>query len=481
MRVAVLSSLALSAIMSAPACLAAQPASSGGQARQSFLRHHLADYGAQLRGPDRRIDTDAMVTRLKELGDTTCYWLIGYGKRDWEDLQLFLPKAAAAGIDVWVYLLPPTESGPRAGGTYSEPFRLDYVRWGDELGKLSLKHPNLKAWAIDDFCQNLTVFTPDYLHQMQAAAKKSRPDFRFLPLMYFHDITREFVDKYREVIDGVIVAYPRDRTDIDSAWAVLNDVCLARSTEINLDSNTTTHAGDYGAAVQEATVLKSPNYRIRFTQCEQFTRKVPGYHFKQLRVDDAVVWEDDVSGGTPAWQEVDVDVTKQVQGKARVKIDFRVQDKKGVGNFAIRWSLRGLKPEGLQLVGFDQPEKWTASRKGPFQVGFGAELKPGQRQFHIPIIVMTAAQTSEFRQRHGAPATPERIAEWVRMCLQAWRDGRCDGVVTYCLDKRPGSPVFTAVQNEFQQFRSLGFPGDTAASDVQPTINQQLPPSKPTK
>ena len=132
---------------------------------------HLADYDSELRRPDGRVDTDAMVKRLKDLGVTTYYWLVWHAATDWDDLKVFLPKAAEAGIDVWVYLVPPSESPPKYGTHYSEPFRLDYVRWGEEIARLSLKHPNLTAWVIDDFYANHEFFTPAYLQKVQAKAK----------------------------------------------------------------------------------------------------------------------------------------------------------------------------------------------------------------------------------------------------------------------------------------------------------------------
>jgi hypothetical protein len=66
---------------------------------------------------------------------------------------------------------------------------------------------------------------------------------------------------------------------------------------------------------------------------------------------------------------------------------------------------------------------------------------------------MTAGDAQEFRQRHGDPASPERIADWLRMSLQAWRDGRCDRVVTYCLDKSPQSMTLPLAQKLFREFR----------------------------
>ena len=64
----------------------------------------FADYDAEPRLPSGRVDTDRLVARLKELGATTYYWLICHAQTDWDDLKLFLPKAAEAKLEVWVYL-----------------------------------------------------------------------------------------------------------------------------------------------------------------------------------------------------------------------------------------------------------------------------------------------------------------------------------------------------------------------------------------
>jgi hypothetical protein len=125
----------------------------------------------------------------------------------------------------------------------------------------------------------------------------------------------------------------------------------------------------------------------------------------------------------------------------------------GVSNFGVRWRLSDLRAENLQLGGgLSEPQKWSVERQEAFATGFGSAVKPGRRRFHIPFISMTAGDAGEFRQRHGDPATPERIAAYLRMSLQAWRDGKCDGVVTYCLDKRPSSRTFPPVQELFHEF-----------------------------
>ena len=422
--------------------------------QQRLFRLHLADYNSELRRADGRVDVDAMAARLNELGVTTYYWLIWHAKTDWDDLKLFLPKAADAGIDVWVYLVPPSESPPAYGTQYSEPFRLDYVRWGQEIARLSLDHPNLTAWVIDDFYANAGFFTPKYLRNMQAEAKRINPRLAFLPLLYFPDVRGKFVQDYREVVDGVVIAYLQDREEIDWMWAVLNDESAGLPGELSYPWNEPSRAGDFVAATQATKVLAGEKHVIQFREQDDFAAATAGYHFKQLLVNDAVVWEEDVAGGKPGWQKVSVDVTQQVRGKDQVTIAFRMIDKKGVSNFGVRWRVDQLQVDGLRLgADLAEPGKWKVTKQGAFEAGFGEGAKPGQKRFHIPFISMTAGDAGEFRQRHGDPASPKRIAEQLRISLQAWREGKCDGVVTYCLDKRPKSETFPLAQGLFAQFR----------------------------
>lgn len=424
---------------------------------KSKPRPHLADYDAELRLPDRHVDTDGMIKRLKELGVTTYYWLVWHAATDWDDLKLFLPKAAKANIEVWVYLVPPSESPPHYGTWYSEPFRLDYVRWGEEIARLSLEHRNLTAWVIDDFYANRAFFKPAYLREMQAKAKAVNPRLAFLPLMYFPEIGPKFVEDYRPVIDGVVVAYLQDQDEIDRTWATLNDGTLPPTSELSYPAGVRSRPGDYVMGAQTVKVLPGERYGIEFLERDSFTGPTAGYHYKQLLVNGAVVWEEDAAGGTSGWRKVTVDVTAQARGKENVVLAFRLLDKKGVSNFPLQWRVKDLRATNLQLAAdHSSPEKWKASRQGAFETGFGASPKTGQRRFHIPFISMTAANAHEFAMRHGEPASPERISRQLRLSLEAWRAGKCDGVVTYCLDKRPRSPAFPLVEKLFHEFGAGG-------------------------
>jgi len=122
----------------------------------------------------------------------------------------------------------------------------------------------------------------------------------------------------------------------------------------------------------------------------------------------------------------------------------------------LRWELTDLKTEGLEMeASLAQPERWELKQQGAFDGGFGPGLTRTGRRWHLPFIVMTAGQDVEFRLRHGDPASPERMNAWLRMCLECWRDGKVDGVVTYCLDKQAGSRVFELARESFGEFRQF--------------------------
>jgi hypothetical protein len=270
--------------------------------------------------------------------------------------------------------------------------------------------------------------------------------------MYFNEIRSSFAEDYEEMIDGVVVAYPPDRPEIDRAWAVLNDAPLARRAEFIFPSSTSSKSGDFVSASQPGVMTSKNGATIWFREREDYVGPTSGYHFKQLLVNGKVAWEEDVAGGTNGWREVKVELPP-ITNNSNVEVTFRLMDKKGVGNFGMRWELAELRTEGLQLgASLAEPARWLLQRRGAFEAGFGESLSKARGRWHLPFVVMTAGQESEFRLRHGDPASPERRAEWLRMCMGALREGKCNGVVTYCLEKEPGSRMFNLAQKVFGEY-----------------------------
>ena len=52
------------------------------------------------------------------------------------------------------------------------PFDLDYIKWVEAIAKISLIHPNLTLWMLDDFDGNTDYFTLAYTQKIYQASKK---------------------------------------------------------------------------------------------------------------------------------------------------------------------------------------------------------------------------------------------------------------------------------------------------------------------
>jgi len=259
------------------------------------------------------------------------------------------------------------------------------------------------------------------------------------------------------VIDGVVVAYPQGRDEIEHAWAILNGKAQANPGELSFPNYMPSHAGDFVIVSTWARGYPGARHRLGFRERDDYTGQTAGYHFKQLLIDGKVVWEEDVAGGTNAWRTISLDATEWLDRATNVSVAFRLLDKKGVGNFGVRWQIADLHTVNVEFgTPLSEPRNWKVSQQGEFEAGFGDNLWATGEKFHVPFIVMTAAQPIEFRIRHGDPTTPERIGSWLSMCLQACRDGKCDGVVTYCLDKSANSPEFPVVRKLFQEVGKTG-------------------------
>ena len=178
----------------------------------------VADYAGVIREAKVRadkhhhMDVPAMVGKLQALHVNTYYYLI-HSDQDWSDVRdEFLPAATKANLDVWLYFVPPSECPE----TCHLPFGLDYIQTAAEIAKLSLHFPKLKGLAIDDFADNLKLYTPEYIGRLRDAARTINPKFQFQPLLYWRSMLPEFLDKYAPVIDGVIFAY-RDEPTINTS------------------------------------------------------------------------------------------------------------------------------------------------------------------------------------------------------------------------------------------------------------------------
>lgn len=174
--------------------------------RSGRLRGTFGTYDDEPRQPNGRVDVDRLVAELVAIKANTYNFLIWRATNDWDDFKLFLPKARAQNIKVWVTLCPPSECPPHTQN-YSEPFRLDYQRWAAEIARLSLKEPNLVAWSLDDFSYSSKTFTLEYITKMVGRARAINPKLAFVPCLYYGHVTAQLGARYRSLVDGILFPY----------------------------------------------------------------------------------------------------------------------------------------------------------------------------------------------------------------------------------------------------------------------------------
>jgi len=412
----------------------------------------LGDYAAEIR-TGQHVDIHKMVSRLSQLHANTYMWLIWRSPHDWADLKEFLPLAEKAEIDVWAYLVPHSETPEKDPSyPYSEPFKLDYVRWAQEVAKLSLEHKNLVGYVIDDFWENVRPgrFTSEYTKQMVSAGKTINPKIKFYPLMYFGEIDTQFMELFADLVDGVVAAYPMNQEDIERALSFLNDdYKLPPNVEISYPRDTTSYLGDGGFVTQVVTIDDAKRASIAFGYQDDYNWSTEGYHFMQLRINDKVVWEEDVAGHDAG--VVSIDISKVVVEGGAIKIGFGVFEKKGVSNFDIRLKFFDIGATGIRIKDFSILDKdvWNKEISGSFLVQFHP-LSVGKDRYQLPMIVMPAGSQSQFEKRYEQKGLPQNILKKLKMSLGLALEGKVEGVVTFSLDKQKDSKEFDLIGNEYK-------------------------------
>ncbi len=173
----------------------------------------LGDYDAEPRTAEGRVDLPRLLRQIETAHMNMYDFLIWHAATDWEDFQAFLPMAQEKSLKVWVTLCPPSEQG--GNWPYSEPYRLDFVKWAEEIGALADQYPCLVAMVIDDFWSgdNRLLYTPEYIARMVATLRAQCPTVAFLPTIYKSTVgDAEWVRNYGPYIDGIVFPYEELQT-----------------------------------------------------------------------------------------------------------------------------------------------------------------------------------------------------------------------------------------------------------------------------
>lgn len=146
-----------------------------------------------------RVDLPATLKALQDLKVKAYDFLVWQGPDDWKDCQAFLPMAARAKIQIWISIVPPTMGGN------SFPYLGDYLRWAKEITELGKLHANLAAMRLVDidYGRNPRILYPEMLIEM----KKELHAAGLHLLGGIYDMTKRFVTRYRDTLDGVVLHY----------------------------------------------------------------------------------------------------------------------------------------------------------------------------------------------------------------------------------------------------------------------------------
>lgn len=119
-----------------------------------------------------------------------------------------------------------------------------------------------------------------------------------------------------------------------------------------------TNPGDSVSATQIIHPDGSGNYSLSFRTMAEGP-KLAGYHFKQVLIDDQVVWERDAAQNiiNGQWEEVTIDLTPYLVGKTSANLTLRLYEKNGVSNFWDNIGFDALKADGFTIVNGDFEKK----------------------------------------------------------------------------------------------------------------------------
>jgi hypothetical protein len=168
-----------------------------------FYRGIISAYGGMRYKPDDTPDIEGTLSVVEDLGANCYTYLIhSHSEKELAALGEFCKEARVRGIEVWVYLVPPSEALPGY-----PPFGLDYLKWAEAIAEISLQHPNLTLWMIDDFDGNLSFFTIDYTRRIYERTKEINPNLFFGVCVYHESLDKFVKNGYLAYIDALLWGY----------------------------------------------------------------------------------------------------------------------------------------------------------------------------------------------------------------------------------------------------------------------------------
>jgi hypothetical protein len=413
------------------------------------------------------VDTDKLIKHLQDLKANTYFWEVWFSSSNWDDIKEFLPKAKMAGIIVWIFLPSPSETPPNIpNGNYPEPYRNDYIRWAQEIAKLTLRCSNLAGYVIDDFQFNVpNPFSSSYVANMVNAGKAINPNIKFYPLLYpsLNQVIPAIIDSIGSYIDGIVMAYPSDvgypfpygdgfsyvGGDLNSDTLCIksaSNIMQDNYVEVNSKTNGTVNIGDYGFASRRVKINDHTNPSISFYLYNSSNPSADSTkQSMQLKVDGQVLWNSKIAA-TFNDKYVNINLTKAFAGKDYATISLGISDNSSFGGTWISGNFLIIDGYGFNYTN----NGWIPEVHGNHKV----TIRLGKNAFKKDLIIMPAAVDWQYLKRYLDDPTPENIARRIDRFTHFLLSRKIEGLVTYYLDLKQDIPTLTfqVVQNVFLSF-----------------------------
>lgn len=413
-------------------------------------------------GSARKLNVERTIEGLKSAHVNTYAYLLAPSPTEsvhgsdsqWRDLPQFARAASEAGINIYIYLVPPTG----ALEAQYPPFGWDYLSWADQIGALASRYRSIRGVMIDDFGGNVSArsgrsfhFTPAYVWTMRSKARSHAPWIRIHPVMYYHDVigARAVLSDYREVVDGIVFPYAGADDGVPNQPGNTIDptLALAQGRRVSSVAKCPTTAGcfsvnfpsrregdnfrDVSFARARLTPVANARRSVRFqTNHDQPPGSVASY--VEAVIDGRSAGYTLVDGDD--WSDHTIDLTAATRGKNSVAVEFRVVRRGGTAQPA-----ESVLLADVTWVGFGEP---TAISANTMIRSDGLTVTPARS---IDLIYMT--YTAPLGVERGAGASPEYVSSVLTAVDDLRRQRQIDGSLAYLLNVTGGSETAGNPQN----------------------------------
>lgn len=416
---------------------------------QDFL---YGDYGNPVRKLDRvtgrpTIDIEATITALSRASVSSYAYLIApdssgdpeVSQNQFDALPQLAAAAEHARIDIYVYLVPPSEAPL---GSYA-PYQWDYTAWASAIGRMASSHPSIKGIIIDDFGSNTVPstkhsfgFTEAYVARMMVESRSYAPWLLFIPVMYYHDFVgaRAVAAEYRAVSDAAIFPFfsstdaprvPGSTRDHVGAYAQGTDVSGALSChlaptclQLQFPRQAPLSSGSWAVLNGSIRVVPNTTREVRFW-AHSDSAADDGEIDLSVSIDQLVVQTVRLKSG---WHQYLVSLTEQTRGKSSAEIEIKVAQRQGA-----------VSPPASVLFG--ESSIGGDSSMAAIHAKLDLTTSTGVQSrtvASVPMIFMTYAMPLGIENGIGADSNYVQLVLQQVALLRA--EGRARGSMIYCLN-----------------------------------------------